>query len=352
MWKWRLLALAGVAMLCSAQAQAQATRTWVSGVGDDINPCSRTAPCKTFAGAISKTAAGGEINCLDPAGYGAVTITESIAIQCDGTVGGVLAAGTIGITVNALATDTVYLSGLDINGAGTGTTGINFIRGGALHVRNSAIRGFLTNGINFAPGAGPAATAKLVVQDSLVADNPNAGTAGGILIKPALTFNAVATLTNVHADRNLFGVKAEDRSKVTVFNSSASGNINNGITALSTTHATGTGHCQHGFRQRPGRRARERRISDGSPAEFRDRRKRQRRPGGQWRDDRRDFAGHQHDRGQHLRAGGRRRDHAAIDPCSRPGPWGRGRAIRSPVTPTRRFPGADLPAAAPARSVP
>ena len=42
--------------LCVAtMAQAQATRTWVSGVGDDVNPCSRTAPCKTFAGAISKT---------------------------------------------------------------------------------------------------------------------------------------------------------------------------------------------------------------------------------------------------------------------------------------------------------
>src|SRR5689334_18384333 len=76
-----------------APAQAQATRTWVSGVGDDVNPCSRTAPCKTFAGAISKTAAGGEINCLDPAGYGTVTITKSLAIKCEFTEGGVLSAG-------------------------------------------------------------------------------------------------------------------------------------------------------------------------------------------------------------------------------------------------------------------
>src|SRR5687768_12498119 len=77
-----------------APASAQATRTWVSGVGDDANPCSRTAPCKTFAGAISKTAAGGEINCLDPGGFGGVTITKSISIICDHTEGGVLVSGT------------------------------------------------------------------------------------------------------------------------------------------------------------------------------------------------------------------------------------------------------------------
>jgi hypothetical protein len=65
-------------------AQAQATRTWVSGVGDDANPCSRTAPCKTFAGAISKTAPCGEISVLDPGGFGAVTITKSITINGTG----------------------------------------------------------------------------------------------------------------------------------------------------------------------------------------------------------------------------------------------------------------------------
>ena len=81
----KMLSLAATAMLFSlcfaAPASAQATRTWISGVGDDANPCSRTAPCKTFAGAISKTAEGGEINALDPGGYGAVTITKSITID-------------------------------------------------------------------------------------------------------------------------------------------------------------------------------------------------------------------------------------------------------------------------------
>src|SRR5450432_4615171 len=78
-------------------ASAQATRTWVSGVGDDVNPCSRTAPCKTFAGAISKTAAGGEINCLDPGGFGGVTITKSMTISCEAGTAGVVVAGTNGL---------------------------------------------------------------------------------------------------------------------------------------------------------------------------------------------------------------------------------------------------------------
>src|SRR5215470_8838405 len=86
--------------LAVTPASAQATRTWVSGVGDDINPCSRTAPCKTFAGAISKTATNGEINCLDPGAFGAVTIAKSITIDCEDTQGSILAAGTNGVIVN------------------------------------------------------------------------------------------------------------------------------------------------------------------------------------------------------------------------------------------------------------
>src|SRR6476620_9352307 len=78
-------------------ASAQATRTWVSGVGDDASPCSRTAPCKTFAGAISKTATDGEINCLDPGGFGQVTITKSITIDCHEIFGSILYAGVNGI---------------------------------------------------------------------------------------------------------------------------------------------------------------------------------------------------------------------------------------------------------------
>src|SRR6201986_1187236 len=93
--------------LYAAPVHAQATRTWVSGVGDDANPCSRTAPCKTFAGAISKTAAKGEINVLDPGGFGGVTITKSITISSVGFEAGVLVSGTNGIIVNVGSTDSV-----------------------------------------------------------------------------------------------------------------------------------------------------------------------------------------------------------------------------------------------------
>src|ERR1700719_1105939 len=116
--------------LFSMPANAQATRTWVSGVGDDANPCSRTAPCKTFAGAISKTAASGEIDCLDPGGFGAVTITKAITILCEPVSnGGVLVSGTNGINVAAGATDKVVLDGFDLEGLGpTPSTGLNGVQ--------------------------------------------------------------------------------------------------------------------------------------------------------------------------------------------------------------------------------
>ena len=136
-------------LMGSSIAHAQATRTWVSGVGDDVNPCSRTAPCKTYAGAISKTAAGGEISTLDPGGFGAVTITKSIMI--DGTngagFGSILASAVNGVNVNDSATGTpntinVRLRNLSINGAGTtlGLNGVNFTSGATVHVENAASR--------------------------------------------------------------------------------------------------------------------------------------------------------------------------------------------------------------------
>src|SRR5690349_19423184 len=133
-----LLGLALMLCLPATHANAQASRTWVSGVGDDVNPCSRTAPCKTFAGAISKTAAGGEIDALDPAGYGAVTITKSMTIDGGGgQVASVLVAGTNGIVVAAQPTDIVILQNIRFQGlfgnggvpGNSGQTAINFISG-------------------------------------------------------------------------------------------------------------------------------------------------------------------------------------------------------------------------------
>src|SRR4051812_31470844 len=148
-------ALALIALAIPASASAQATRTWVSGVGDDANPCSRTAPCKTFAGAISKTAAGGEINCIDPGGFGGVTITKALAIKCRYTEGGVLVAGTNAIVVNAGVNDKVTIAGLDINGLnGTASPGLNGIRilsAKQVNIIDNEIYGFNGAGIDINP---------------------------------------------------------------------------------------------------------------------------------------------------------------------------------------------------------
>src|SRR3954465_4614303 len=110
-----VMAACASAALLNSPASAQATRTWVSGVGDDANPCSRTAPCKTFAGAISKTAVNGEINCLDPGGFGAVTITKGITLDCHEVFASILVSGTNGIIINA-AGAVVTIRNLNFNG--------------------------------------------------------------------------------------------------------------------------------------------------------------------------------------------------------------------------------------------
>src|SRR2546430_1555153 len=181
MHKMNLVKLLATVVLGTTLMSAQATRTWVSGVGDDANPCSRTAPCRTFAGAISKTAAGGEINALDPGGFGAVTITKSIIIDGGNMLAGVLVSGTNGIVVNAAPTARVVLRGLDINGIGTGVNGIRFLAGASLHVERCTIANFTTLGIDVTTGG------KVFVKDTSL--RGNAG--GGIQIVP-FTGNLIA----------------------------------------------------------------------------------------------------------------------------------------------------------------
>jgi hypothetical protein len=241
-------ALLGVAFLVGVQAgpaNAQASRTWVSGVGDDVNPCSRTAPCKTFAGAISKTMAGGEINCLDPGGFGAVTITKAIIISCDTGTAGVLANGTNGITVNAGASDVVFLQGLDIEGfslnnASPGLIGINFIAGAALHVDRCLIRGFQGGsavGISFTPNA---AGAKMFVRNTYISENGivASNTGGGILVKPsAAAATAQVVLDNVNVNDNNFGVRSDSTGSAGIHlstrNSTIAGNATGGVVSVS-----------------------------------------------------------------------------------------------------------------------
>ena len=196
---WKIVAAASLTALFAAPALAQATRTWVSGVGDDANPCSRTAPCKTFAGAISKTAAGGEINCLDPGGFGGVTVVKAMTFICDTTEGGVLVTGTNAFTINAGDADVVTISGIDMFGptAGPGLNGVRFINGAGLNIRNSTIKGFSAQGVSFEVGAGD--TAFLNMDNVILIGNGTNGdtTTSGIKIAPQNGATANVTLNNV-----------------------------------------------------------------------------------------------------------------------------------------------------------
>ncbi|HYJ04661.1 MAG TPA: hypothetical protein VEX43_05980 [Chthoniobacterales bacterium] len=148
----RFLSAAALVAAFSTLAHAQSPRTWVSGTGDDQNPCSRTAPCKTFAGAQSKTATGGEISVLDPGGFGGINITKSLTLNGDGTLAGILASGlATGITVNIttnLTTDKVVVRNVSIQGAGTGTDGVRFLDGAELILDNVTISGFTDAGVD------------------------------------------------------------------------------------------------------------------------------------------------------------------------------------------------------------
>lgn len=203
------LAVAGLALAGAATVHAQATRTWVSGVGDDVNPCSRTAPCKTFAGAISKTAAGGEIDTLDPGGFGAVTITKSMTI--DGFAGGgILSAGVSGVVVNGAGIN-VVLRNLSINGAGTGIHGINAVAFGSLVLENVMISGVTGSGVH----VNATATGAVEIRNTRV-QKPCA-----IGYRSATTVGAVnAILNNVSIDGCTTGIDALAGSKVVVRDSS------------------------------------------------------------------------------------------------------------------------------------
>jgi hypothetical protein len=220
----------GSTFLTAVPAAAQATRTWVSGVGDDVNPCSRTAPCKTFAGAISKTAAGGEINCLDPGGYGTVNITKSMTIDCRYTNGSSLASSTTGIIVNG-ANVIVVLRGLAINGgtpSAPGLHGVRFLQGASLTILESFITGFTAaapsgNGISFVPST----VARLYIRDTVVS-NSNIG----LFVQPTGTGNAQVMVENSQFSGNsIAGIKSD-----------TTGNTNVSAVVLSVSRSTMTGN--------------------------------------------------------------------------------------------------------------
>jgi hypothetical protein len=217
------LALVGAALcLPTAPAQAQASRTWVSGVGDDVNPCSRTAPCKTWAGAISKTANGGEIDALDPGGFGAVTITKSITLDGGGgQVASVLVAATNGINVSATSTDVIIIKNIRFQGllgnggnpANAGQTAIQINTAAMVVVENCEIYGFAQNGINDVRTTG----GKLAVRNTTIFNVAGVGIringgAGAARIDASIETSAVSRAVTA-------GFAAANNAHVTIKNS-------------------------------------------------------------------------------------------------------------------------------------
>lgn len=193
----KFLSTAALVVGFTTIAHAQATRTWVSGVGDDVNPCSRTAPCKTFAGAISKTATGGEISVLDPGGYGTLTVTKAITVDGGSGCGwgSTLFSSVNGFIINIttnLTTDKVILRNLSINGAGTtlGVDGIRFLDGASLTVENVRIFNFSGDGIE----VNQSQASNMFLKDVKI-------THGAVGIKVASSSGACAgSMVDVHID--------------------------------------------------------------------------------------------------------------------------------------------------------
>jgi hypothetical protein len=213
--------------LNAAPAHAQATRTWVSGVGDDANPCSRTAPCKTFAGAISKTAAQGEINVIDPGGFGAVTITKAITIRSDGVEAGIVVGAQNAIIINAGATDQVTLYGLDLEGLGVGLDGVKLIAGAAVYVIKCTIHHFTGNAVNVVSST---AGARVVIKDSILNQNN-----GGVNVQGNGVGNSAVLIGNLVDSNTSFSVQANGATNSIALITSVLAGSPTGINALNSS---------------------------------------------------------------------------------------------------------------------
>lgn len=219
----KVMAIAMFMFATVSIAQAQASRTWVSGVGDDANPCSRTAPCKTWAGAISKTAACGEIDALDPGGFGAVTITKSITLDGTGTFASILASLVNGIIINAASTDVVTIRGISINGFCNGINGINILQAKTVNVEDCVIFRFNTgNGIT----VNETNDLQLNVRNTVIRDN----TLDAINTTTSGAANKVTvTLDNVRLSGSANGLHARSGTRATAHNCVFSNNTTNGV---------------------------------------------------------------------------------------------------------------------------
>ena len=218
----KVLAIATFMFATVSIAQAQASRTWVSGVGDDANPCSRTAPCKTWAGAISKTAACGEIDALDPGGFGAVTITKSITLDGTGTFASILASLTTGIIINAASTDVVTIRGISINGFCNGIRGMNILQAKTVNIEDCVIFRFNGDGITI----NETSDLNFHMTNTVIRDNVGDGI-NATTSSPTLRIKA--TLDHVRLSGNANGLHARSGASFTTRNSVFSNNTTNGV---------------------------------------------------------------------------------------------------------------------------
>jgi hypothetical protein len=220
-----------VPVLAFSPAHAQNTRTWVSGLnGDDTNPCSRTAPCKTFAAAIAVTDTNGEIDCVDAGGYGSLTITKSITIDCTGTLGSILSSGGNGITINLNTSPdplgSVVLRGLSINGAGggaqSGVRGVSIVSAAVVALEDMVIMNHTQQGVadvRTTPG-------KLFIRNSVIRNNAGVG-----IVAAASGGTNMVSVENTHAINNLYGLATGNGNQVKIARSVFSGNSTAGIEA-------------------------------------------------------------------------------------------------------------------------
>jgi hypothetical protein len=222
---WAAIAVASSLFAISAPAHAQ-VRTWVSATGDDMNPCSRTAPCKTFAGAIGKTATNGIINCIDNAGYGSVTITRSMTIDCHETLGSILVGDTAGIVINIPMGDpkdtarTVRLRNIDIAGSGATGAGVSILSAAAVIMEDMSITQVVKQGIS---DVRTESNTMLVVKNSIIANN-----VGAVGVQAAAAPTNTVILDNVHSDKNAYGIAVAKGNSVVANRSVLFGNTTAG----------------------------------------------------------------------------------------------------------------------------
>jgi hypothetical protein len=238
-------AIAVLALALPSAAFGQATRTWVSGTGDDVNPCSRTAPCKTFAGAISKTAAGGIIDAMDDGGFGSLTITKSITVDGGHHTAGMLASGGINaVNIAAGVNDKVVLRNLDIEGNGTtlGLNGVRITQAGSVKIFNNDIGFFSRSGVSLENNA--STTTKLVVKNNRIHDNGG----NGVNIAPLNLAQSKVGIRGNEIDDNGCGIVATTFGMNSAFNfasNCATADSASGVSGRATVAASNNGMSEN-----------------------------------------------------------------------------------------------------------